>query len=369
VASHWLDVGRELIFGHSGRKPIPNLDGAWRPNERLDEAPSLGPRIEAPEDLAIDDQGRLFVASGNRVLVLDEAASGGCREHASFDGHVTALAFAHTTGLLACVTGEGVVVVEEGGPRTLSALRGETSFCPMGVAVDRGGDIYVTVGSMRRKPEEWSRDLMEQGTSGKVVRYSAQRKTVDVLAESLAFPYGVAIRESDGAVLVAEAWRHRLLVLSPHEKTSKPNEAIHNLPGYPSRLCRARDGGWWVSFLALRTHLVEFVLREDEFRQQMINTIHPEYWIAPSLSSREALLQPLQLGGLRNHGVKKPWAPPRSYGLVARFDENFEPLASLHSRSNGTRHGPTGVIEGQGRILVAAKGADCIVAAPLTGDA
>jgi sugar lactone lactonase YvrE len=368
MGSHWLDVGRELIFGHSGRKPMPNLDGAWRPNELLEDAPLLGPRIEAPEDIAIDDQGRVFIASRNRVVVLDESAPGGCRDHAIFDGSVTALAFGQDVGLLACVTGEGVVIVEEGGSRTLSALKGETSFCPMGVAVDRGGDIYVTVGSTRRKPEEWSRDLMEQGTSGKVVRYSAQRKTVDVLAENLAFPYGVAIRESDGAVLVAEAWRHRLLVLSSYERTSKPREAIQNLPGYPSRLSLAGGGGWWVSFLALRTHLVEFVLREDGFREQMIKTIHPEHWIAPSLNSREALLQPLQLGGLRNHGVKKPWAPPRSYGLVVRFDENFEPLASIHSRSNGSRHGPTGVIERKDRILVAVKGADCIVSAPLTGE-
>lgn len=368
MASHVLEVAREL-FGQSGRKPIPNLDGPWRANELLEEAPAVGPPIEAPEDIATDHNGKLFVASGNRVLVLDENTSLAFREVAIFAGRVTGIAFGGELGLIACVTGEGIVIVDRGGrSRTLPALQRETSLCPMGVAVDSRGDIYVSVGSTRRTPDEWSRDLMELGKSGKIVRYDSARSAVDVLAENLAFPYGIAVRESDGAVIVAEAWQHRLLTVSTRGD-AKPTVAVQNLPGYPSRLCRARGGGWWVSFLALRTHLVEFVLREDEFRLQMMEKISPEHWIAPGLKPREALLQPLQLGGLRNHGVKKPWAPPRSYGLVVRFDESFEPTNSLHSRANGSRHGATGIAERGDRILVAMKGADCIVSAPATGEA
>jgi hypothetical protein len=368
MASHLLDTARELIFGHSGRKPIPNLDGPWRANELLEESPLLGTPVEAPEDIASDDRGRVFVASGNRILVLDETAPGAFREFASFDGRVTAIAFGGRLGLVACVTGRGVVILDGGGQRTVSALESETSLCPTGVAVDPKGDVYVSVGSTRRAPDDWSRDLMELGRSGKILRYDVARSTVDVLADALAYPYGVAVRDSDGAVIVAEAWRHRVLVVSERRGT-QPAGAAQNLPGYPSRLCRAGDGGWWVSFLALRTHLVEFVLREDQFRARMMETVRPEHWIAPALNPREALLQPLQLGGLRNHGIKKAWAPPRSYGLVVKFDQNFEPLSSLHSRSNGSRHGATGIVERGDRILVAMKGADCIVSAPTKGDA
>jgi len=61
-------------------------------------------------------------------------------------------------------------------------------------------------------------------------------------------------------------------------------------------------------------------------------------------------------------GVHKAWAPSRSYGLVVRLDPNLIPLESLHSRANGSRHGTTSAVEAYGRLLVASKGGDCIVA-------
>ena len=57
------------------------------------------------------------------------------------------------------------------------------------------------------------------------------------------------------------------------------------MPGYPSRLGRGSDGGFWLSLFGVRTHLIEFVLREDDFRQEMMRTIPREYWVAPALSN------------------------------------------------------------------------------------
>lgn len=60
-------------------------------------------------------------------------------------------------------------------------------------------------------------------------------------------------------------------------------------------------------------------------------------------------------------GVHKPWSPSRSYGLAVRLDEKMQPLFSLHSRADGTRHGVCSVLEDCGRLLVAARGGDCIL--------
>ena len=38
-------------------------------------------------------------------------------------------------------------------------------------------------------------------------------------------------------------------------------------------------------------------------------------------------------------GVLKPWAPSRSYGLVIKLNDDFEPTLSLHSRADGSSHG------------------------------
>ena len=102
----------------------------------------------------------------------------------------------------------------------------------------------------------------------------------------------------------------------------------------------------------MRTQLLEFVLREHAYRKRMLATVPPEYWIAPALESRENFLDPLQQGGVKQLGIKKPWAPPRSYGLVVKLDPGLNPEFSLHSRVGGTRHGVTSVCEREGLLYV-----------------
>jgi hypothetical protein len=140
---------------------------------------------------------------------------------------------------------------------------------------------------------------------------------------------------------------------------------LDDLPGYPSRLSRGTAGDAWLSVFAPRNQLVELVIREPAYRNQMMRTIPPEYWIAPALRSRLSLLEPLQGGGVRQMGMLKPWAPTRSYGLVIRLDTGLQPRASFHSRADGTRHGVTSCVECQGRLVVGCKGGDEILILPL----
>ena len=55
-------------------------------------------------------------------------------------------------------------------------------------------------------------------------------------------------------------------------------------------------------------------------------------------------------------GVIKPWAPPRSYGLVIRLERHGAPLYSLHSRVDGNNHGVVAAIEVRRRALRARQG-------------
>ena len=52
-------------------------------------------------------------------------------------------------------------------------------------------------------------------------------------------------------------------------------------------------------------------------------------------------------------GIHKPWAPPRSYGLLAHIDEHGDVIESFHSRVGGRYHGITAACEtGQGVVVV-----------------
>jgi hypothetical protein len=131
---------------------------------------------------------------------------------------------------------------------------------------------------------------------------------------------------------------------------------LEDLPGYPWRIAPASGGGWWLTCFAMRTQLVEFVLRETAFRKRMLREIDPRWWIAPSLRSGTSFLEPLQLAHLKTMGVVKPWAPPRSYGLVIRLDERGVPAGSLHSRFDGVHHGIVSAVEHDGALYLLSKG-------------
>ena len=67
-------------------------------------------------------------------------------------------------------------------------------------------------------------------------------------------------------------------------------------------------------------------------------------------------------------GVLKPWAPPRSYGLVLRVSSDGRVLRSLHSQVDGRHHGITAIREHRGSLYAACKGRGRLLRVPLEGE-
>ena len=93
----------------------------------------------------------------------------------------------------------------------------------------------------------------------------------------------------------------------------------------------------------------------------MMAEIEPQYWIAPALNSGNTFLEPMQGAHLKMMGVVKPWAPPRSYGLVIRLNASGDIVYSMHSRFDGKNHGVVAAVEFQGHLYVLAKGCTSIL--------
>ncbi len=194
---------------------------------------------------------------------------------------------------------------------------------------------------------------MEKGASGSVWRLEPASGAWTQLAGDLAYPNGLLV---DGhSIVVSESWRCALTRIS-QGAGGRGARVLEDLPAYPSRLSRGSDEAVWLALFAPRSQLVEFVLSEDRYRRRMIDEIDADYWVAPCLRSGRSPLEPTQQGGVKQLGVMKPWSPSRSYGLVARLDSAFRPLASLHSRTNGRRHGVTSCLASGGRLYFTAKG-------------
>ena len=186
-------------------------------------------------------------------------------------------------------------------------------------------------------------------------------------ADRLAWPSGVVISHDGSEVWVSESWAHRLTAFTRADNGKRV--IVRNYAGYPGRVVRGAANDYWMAFFGLRTQLTEFVLREREFCEAMMRTVPQELWIGPTLDGRFNYREPTQIGRIKKLGIQKPWAPARSYGLIARLDSGGEPVESLHSRVDGRIHGVTGVrIAGVG-VLAVSKGRDCLVELPPSASA
>ncbi len=326
---------------------VPIFDGALKPNQLLADAEIVG-RFDDANDIATDGKV-LLVADGGQILSL---ADGGRTEIARLDRGVTALCALPDGGLAVALAGEEVRIT--GGPadgRRWADAGGVPFHAANAICCTPDGRLAVTDGSRRYDCASWTHDLMDRGASGRLVMLDPRDGTAREAAQGLEYAFGAGA--SGAETLVCESWRHRLLAIGPD---GGRRVVLDRLPVYPSRLAAAAGGGFWLTAFAARTQLVEFVLREPAFRRRMTKEIAPEHWIAPRLRSGQSFLEPMQGAHLRTMGVLKPWAPPRSYGLVIRLSPQGTPLYSLHSRVDGVNHGIVAAAELQGFLYLLAKG-------------
>ncbi len=334
---------------------IPPMDGAFRPNTALDEAPAVL-EIEAPDNLARDGAQILF-SSGCDVLALP-GAGGVPTRVTEGTAAVTAIAAA-PDGSLAIAREDGTVSISGGtyGGKQLEPTHFDGFACITALAFDGAGALLLAQGSARHGPSDWAVDLMQKNSSGALWRVDLAASHAQCLARDLAFPYGILVEPQ--RIVVSESWRHRLVAIPRQGGAAQP--LLSKLPGYPARLSPTADGGAWLALFAPRNRLIEFVLLEEEYRASMMREIPRPCWVAPALSAGASFLEPLQCGGVKTMGIHKPWSPTRSYGLVVRLDADLRPVASFHSRANGRRHGITSVIEADGRVLAASKGGNALL--------
>lgn len=355
---------------------VPVFDGALKSNNLLEEA-AVWAQPDAAEDLATDGQS-LFVADGATVLRYDPAdRSASATVVHRFDRPVTALACmpggdsrnggSGHGGLAVALDGREVRIV--GGAhdgRRWDAVAGKPLHAVNAISAGSDGSLVATDGSREHPAAHWKHDLMSLGHSGRLIELNPADGSARELASGLAHAFGacamadVAGGTADGAaggtVWASESWRHRVMAFSAGQTARAVTDS---LPGYPSRITAApaeHGGGYWLTCFTLRTQLVEFVLREPTFRKRMLKEIEPQYWIAPALNSGNTFLEPMQGAQLKMMGIVKPWAPPRSYGLVIRLSPDGRVRYSLHSRFDGKHHGVVAAVECRGDLFVLAKG-------------
>lgn len=353
MASRLLSNIKELLRPESApNRAIPTLDGGLTPNDRLDEFTSVTALADV-EDVVSETARTVLVTAGNALWRVD-VTSGTKTVVAELPGKGLGLARdvdGVGGGILVCVAGAGLLrVSSDGGLEPLVVQSGAPCDGDLMSVVAVGTDIYVTRCSTTTPAADWARDLMSKGRTGALLKVLPGGH-LEPVVDGLAWAYGACVLGHE--ILVAESWNHRILAYSP--QTGKTRTVRDRLPGYPARLHESGPS-ICVALLALRTYLVEFVLREDQFRQRMLAEIPMQDWIRPALRTTNTVREPLQLGGARHLGETKPWAPPRSYGLVVEMDADGDFVRSFHSRPGKHRHGTLAALAHGDRLVVLAAG-------------
>jgi Strictosidine synthase len=357
--THFFRDMHQILFPNAEQHAIPSLDGALSPNDALDRCRPVGDPLPGINDLAEAPDGSLLVSTGRQILRLSGPGFDARTVVTEFDADAGGLTVHPDGRLLVCVARRGLAAVDASGRQTwLNQVEDQPLHGLTSVAATPDGNIFASEGSTLNAPADWCRDLMQKNSAGRIIACGPGFEAPTVLLRDLPYPYGLAISADGRFLWLTESWSHRLCRAAiAGRELGAVEPVIGNLPGYPARLGRANGGGFWLSIFALRTHLIEFVLREDDFRDEMMRTVAPDYWIAPALATTGSALEPMQSGGIKALGVQKPWAPPRSYGLVARINDDGDVVESLHSRVGGRYHGITSARDTAHGLVIAARGA------------
>ncbi|WFP65609.1 MULTISPECIES: hypothetical protein [unclassified Mesorhizobium] len=333
---------------------VPPMDGVYKPNNLLDTTEHLLD-LPAIDNLAASPAG-LYCSSGNSLFRIDLQTKSATLVR-QFDGPVTMTAASPTGDVAVAVEATGLKLIRATGEQRQLDLPREYTSCVNAGLFDGEDALLLAIGSRQHPISDWKRDLMSHGTTGELIRYAISSGKTDVVQSGLAFPYGLA-HTPDGAVAVAESWRHRIVAVAPG---AAPRSLLGELPAYPARLAPSSDGSYWLALFAPRRQLTELVLTEADYRMEMMATIPPDAWIGPDFAESGNEEQPLQAGSVRQMGIIKPWAPSRSYGMVVRLDADLSPVASYHSRADGKMHGIASVVEMDGFLYAASRGAGTLL--------
>lgn len=263
--------------------PAVPLTGTWAPNDRLDGL-RLVPTgdVVGPEDVAVLPDGSVVASMADHTILRWGAdLAGSPTVFARTDGRPIGMDVGPDGRLFVAVGGVGLVAFDAHGHAEV--LCREADGVPLGFAddVEVGPDdvAYVSDVTTRFPYESWKLDVLENGTTGRLVAVDLATGACSVVAGGLSFANGVAVAADGSFALVAETSRYRVRrVWLTGERRGTTDVFVDGLPGFPDGISRGEDGRFWLTLASPRNPLVDLGAGQP--------------WIRAAIASLPAAVQP-----------------------------------------------------------------------------
>lgn len=245
---------------------------------RVDAHPLSDQSVSGPEDIATDEQGRIYTGDRNGVIWRFPAAGGPAEKWAVVGGRPLGMAFAPDERLIVANHGVGLQAVSPDG--TVEKLLDEAAGAPILFAndldVSTAGIVYLSDSSFRYNTTTLGTesssyllpDAIDGRASGRVLTYDLATGESAVLADGLYFPNGVALSADETTLWIAESTRYRIRTL---DLTGGGQDVLlQNLTGTPDNIDRGPDGDMLIAIYERNPALDTFVLPHEIGRQILI---------------------------------------------------------------------------------------------------
>jgi 2-keto-4-pentenoate hydratase/2-oxohepta-3-ene-1,7-dioic acid hydratase in catechol pathway/sugar lactone lactonase YvrE len=318
--------------------PAPAFEGVLAPNQVLDQVERWEvPGGAKPEDVVFDAAGRLYAGvEDGRIW----------RWPAGFPGSGAAGLFADTHGrplglevdprdgtLIVCDAYRGLLRVEQDGHvRVLAdAHDGRRLKFTNNAAVAADGTVYFSDSSTRFRIEHYKQDLLEHRPSGRVFRYRPHDAGLDIIADGLYFPNGVALAPDESFLLIAQTAGYDILRIPlTGPAAGRPEPFASNLPGIPDNMSSVGDGSYWIAFPSPRLPFVDRLMPHPAPRRaaaRLPDRLQPA-------AKRYGLVARLGADGQITHSLHGPAARYREIVGVRQHD-SWLYLGSLYETAVG----------------------------------
>jgi sugar lactone lactonase YvrE len=303
--------------------PAPELSGIYAQNNELAKIQRLPVDGFAPEDVAIDSQGRIYCGSDDGHIFRLQPDGTHSEVFSHTYGRPLGLAFDRSGNLIVADAIKGLLSIATDGSITVLSTQadGVPLHCTNDLDIAADGTIYFTDASYKFPLTQLKADLLEHRPNGRFLAYDPKTRLTRAVVRDLYFANGVAVSPDQSFVLVNETGRYSIRrVWLKGEKQGQSETFIENLPGFPDGISSNGRDTFWLAIVNRRDSTLDTLLRRPFLRKVVMRL--PNF-LQPNIK-RYAFVLALDANGKVVRNLQDP--SPQCFAQIANVVEHKDNL-------------------------------------------